>query len=145
MSRLAGRQNGEVSLAELLDLDPAPTVGVITPHTEQQAYIAKLAHEHPRWNEFDDKLRLKIMTFDTCQGEEREVVFYSLVATAEKDRLAYIFPSNLHRDSDDVDHPASPTPASTSPPTKPSSSPAWCWRWTGEGTCEANPFNPERS
>jgi hypothetical protein len=45
------------------------------------------------------------MTFDTCQGEEREVIFYSLVATAEKDRLAYVFPSNLDRDkSDEVDH-----------------------------------------
>jgi superfamily I DNA and/or RNA helicase len=78
-------------IAELLDLEAAPTVGVITPHTEQQAYIAKLAQEHPRWDEFDDRLRLKIMTFDTCQGEEREVIFYSLVATAERDRLAYIF------------------------------------------------------
>jgi hypothetical protein len=45
------------------------------------------------------------MTFDTCQGEEREVIFYSLVATAEKDRLAYVFPSKLDRDqSDEVDH-----------------------------------------
>jgi len=91
-------------IAELLELDPVPSVGVITPHTEQQACIAKLAQEHPRWDEFDDKLRLKIMTFDTCQGEEREIVFYSLVATAEKDRLAYIFPSKLDRDSDEVDH-----------------------------------------
>src|SRR5262245_4722233 len=45
------------------------------------------------------------MTFDTCQGEEREVVFYSLVATSEKDRLAYVFPSKLDRDhSAEVDH-----------------------------------------
>ncbi len=91
-------------IAELLDLDSAPSAGVITPHTEQQAYIAKLAQEHPRWDEFDTKLRLKIMTFDTCQGEEREVIFYSLVATAEKDRLAYIFPSKLEKNSDEVDH-----------------------------------------
>jgi hypothetical protein len=45
------------------------------------------------------------MTFDTCQGEEREVIFYSLVATAQKDWLAYVFPSRLDRDnSDEVDH-----------------------------------------
>jgi len=45
------------------------------------------------------------MTFDTCQGEEREFIFYSLVATTEKDRLAYVFPSRLDRDnSDEVDH-----------------------------------------
>ena len=92
-------------IAELLDLSAAPSVGVITPHTEQQAFIAKLVNEHPRSDEFYDKLRLKIMTFDTCQGEEREVIFYSLVATAEKDRLAYVFPSKLDRDkSDEVDH-----------------------------------------
>ena len=92
-------------IAELLDLDPAPSVGVITPHTEQQAFIAKLINEHQRADEFYDRLRLKVMTFDTCQGEEREVIFYSLVATPEKDRLAYVFPSKLDRDlSDEVDH-----------------------------------------
>ena len=45
------------------------------------------------------------MTFDTCQGEEREIIFYSLVATAEKDRLAYVFPKKLDRDeATEVDH-----------------------------------------
>ena len=88
-----------------LDLEPPPTVGVITPHTEQQAFIAKLVSDHPRSDEFYDKLRLKIMTFDTCQGEEREIIFYSLVATEEKDRLAYVFPSKLERDhAEEVDH-----------------------------------------
>jgi tetratricopeptide (TPR) repeat protein len=92
-------------IAELLDMESAPTVGVITPHTEQQAFIGKLVHEHPRSDEFYDKLHLKVMTFDTCQGEEREVIFYSLVATAEKDRLAYVFPSKLDREkSEEVDH-----------------------------------------
>ena len=55
-------------IAECLDRDPLPTVGVITPHTEQQAYIAKLVGEHPQSEEFYDKLRLKIMTSNTCQG-----------------------------------------------------------------------------
>ena len=89
----------------LLDLDPTPTVGVITPHTEQQALIAKLAQDHRRFDEMDNKLRLKIMTFDSCQGEEREIIFYSLVATKEKDRLAYVFPRMLNNDqSEEVDH-----------------------------------------
>ena len=35
------------------------------------------------------------MTFDTCQGEERDYIFYSMVATREKDRLKWIFPKNL--------------------------------------------------
>jgi CHAD domain/AAA domain len=68
-------------ILELLDVDPSPSIGVITPHTEQQAFLAKLVSDHPRSEEFFDRLRLKIMTFDTCQGEEREIVFYSLVAT----------------------------------------------------------------
>jgi len=92
-------------IGECLDHDSPPTVGVITPHTEQQAYIAKLVGEHPQADEFYDKMRLKIMTFDTCQGEERQIVFYSLVATEEKDRLAYVFPSKLDRDhAEEVDH-----------------------------------------
>ena len=92
-------------VSELLELDSLPSVGVITPHTEQQALIAKLFNDHPRADDTYDKLRLKVMTFDTCQGEEREIIFYSLVATAEKDRLAYVFPSKLDRDeSAEVDH-----------------------------------------
>jgi hypothetical protein len=92
-------------IVEFLELHPAPSVGIITPHTEQQAFIGKLVHEHPQSNEFYEKLHLKVMTFDTCQGEEREVIFYSLVATAQKDRLAYVFPNKLDRDnSDEVDH-----------------------------------------
>jgi hypothetical protein len=92
-------------VVELLDLDPMPSVGIITPHTEQQAFIAKLFNDHPRADEMYDSLRLKVMTFDTCQGEERAIIFYSLVATAEKDRLAYVFPSKLDRDgSEEVDH-----------------------------------------
>lgn len=92
-------------LSELLELESPPSVGVVTPHTEQQSYIAKLCGDHSRAEEFYKKLRLKVMTFDTCQGEEREIIFYSLVATEEKDRLAYIFPSKLDRDeSAEVDH-----------------------------------------
>jgi hypothetical protein len=92
-------------ISKFLDLESLPSVGVITPHTEQQAHIAKLFNDHPRSDDIYAKLRLKVMTFDTCQGEEREIIFYSLVATAEKDRLAYVFPSKLDRDeSAEVDH-----------------------------------------
>ena len=92
-------------IEQLLEHDPAPSVGVITPHTEQQAHIASLIHDHPRSDEIYSKLRLKVMTFDTCQGEEREIIFYSLVATKEKDRLMYVFPKTLNKDdSEEVDH-----------------------------------------
>jgi hypothetical protein len=92
-------------IEKLLELNPVPSVGVITPHTEQQAHISNHVHDHPRSEEIFTKLRLKVMTFDTCQGEEREVILYSLVATNEKDRLMYVFPKALDKDdSEEVDH-----------------------------------------
>ena len=35
------------------------------------------------------------MTFDTCQGEERDLVFYSMVATPSDDRLWGVFIKDL--------------------------------------------------
>ena len=51
----------------------------------------------------NEVLDLKIMTFDTCQGEERDVIIYSMVATALSDKLAYVFPRSLE-DAEEVDH-----------------------------------------
>lgn len=39
-------------------------------------------HSHKDY--FFEDLKLKIMTFDTCQGEEREIVYYSLVDTKKR-------------------------------------------------------------
>ena len=39
----------------------------------------------------------KIWTFDTCQGEERKTIFYSMVADKETDKLWTIFPSSLEK------------------------------------------------
>jgi very-short-patch-repair endonuclease len=41
------------------------------------------------------------MTFDSCQGEERDIVFYSMVATKENDKLGYIFAKELATDATD--------------------------------------------
>ena len=43
------------------------------------------------------------MTFDTCQGEERDVILYSMVATRISDKLAYVFPKSLD-EAEEVDH-----------------------------------------
>ena len=40
------------------------------------------------------------MTFDTCQGEEREVILYSMVATDAHDALNYVFPV-VRKDADE--------------------------------------------
>lgn len=68
---------------------------IITPH-QHQAWLL-----HDRINELPEKewifktCKLKIMTFDSCQWEERDYIFYSMVATEEKDRLIYIFIKDL--------------------------------------------------
>lgn len=73
-----------------------PSVGIITPHTNQQKLISKRINELPEKDYYFDELKLKIMTFDTCQGDERDIIFYSMVATEEDDKLGYIFIKDLN-------------------------------------------------
>ena len=82
-------------LEELLELDDAPSVGIITPFREQQTLISRKVSEHANYEWFRKKLSLKIMTFDSCQGEERNLIFYSMVASPNSDNLNYIFPTTL--------------------------------------------------
>lgn len=82
-------------LLELIELKDPPTVGIITPFREQQTLLSKTLFNHARGRDFEEMLRLKVMTVDSCQGEEREVIFYSMVASPGKDALNYIFPVSL--------------------------------------------------
>lgn len=91
-------------LEQLLVLDPPCSAGVITPHGEQVTLISRKVDAHPKADAFRTRLRLKVMTFDSCQGEERDVIFYSLVATREKDRLSHIFPASLDAAADDIEY-----------------------------------------
>jgi len=76
------------------------SVGIITPHTAQQGLINKLVQDHPKSSEFRQKLDLSVFTFDTCQGEERDVILYSMVASEVSDKLNSIFPRTLDNPSD---------------------------------------------
>jgi len=67
------------------------SVGIITPHTNQQKLLSDVFSKHPDKDGFDKKLKLKIMTFDTCQGEERDIILYSMVANPASDKLWGIF------------------------------------------------------
>lgn len=91
------------ALEGLLENEEPPSACVITPFREQQQYINKLVHKHQRSEELRGKLDLKILTFDTCQGLEREVVFYSLVETQEQRTLNYIFPVTIEGIEDTVE------------------------------------------
>lgn len=89
-------------LKSLKEKNAKCTVGIITPHTNQQRLIYEKISDLPEADYFFDVLKLKIMTFDTCQGEEMDTIFYSMVATASDDKLRYIFISDLNSiDQDD--------------------------------------------
>ncbi len=88
----------EAILAELRRLaeqNEPPSVGIVTPHTEQQAFLVQFLARQPDAERVSDTLNLKIMTFDTCQGEERDIIIYSMVATQSADKLNYVFPKSL--------------------------------------------------
>jgi AAA domain len=96
--RNTNTQEAEAILAELKDIadqELGITVGVITPFREQQQYLSRLLFNDAYGARFEADLRLKVMTFDSCQGEERDLIVYSMVATATKDLLNYVFPVEL--------------------------------------------------
>ena len=82
-------------LKKLRESDSNSSVGIITPHTNQQKLLMEMISKLQERDYFFDKLQLKIMTFDTCQGEERDIIFYSMVATEELDRLWGVFIKDL--------------------------------------------------
>jgi hypothetical protein len=90
-------------LRRLAEFDDPPSVGIVTPFAEQQAFLVQQSNALPDGDHLQDRLKLKIMTFDSCQGEERDIVMYSLVATPQEDKLSYIFPKSLE-EADEVDH-----------------------------------------
>jgi hypothetical protein len=82
-------------LRRMVDSGIKQSVGIITPFREQQEALSRLLFNDTYTDRFESFLRLKIMTFDSCQGEERDLIIYSMVATAENDGLNYIFPTSL--------------------------------------------------
>jgi hypothetical protein len=91
-------------LVEMAELDVSPTAAIITPHTEQVALISGMVSRHAMGQIFEEKLRLKVFSFDTCQGEERDMIIYSMVATRERDVLNFIFPVSLSDNEDENDN-----------------------------------------
>lgn len=72
------------------------SVGIVTPHTNQQKLIASAVSDDLDRDYFYESLKLKIMTFDTCQGEERDIIFYSMVASPVEDKLWGVFIKDLN-------------------------------------------------
>lgn len=82
-------------LRRMIDDGEDMTVGVITPFREQVKLLNEVLFRDSYGEKFESELRLKIMTFDTCQGEERDLIVFSMVATVERDLLNYVFPTDL--------------------------------------------------
>lgn len=90
-------------LQEFKENEIEQSLGIITPHREQVTLLFDKINELPERDWLFGKCKLKIMTFDTCQGEERDYIFYSMVATKEKDRLNWIFLKDFSSISDEID------------------------------------------
>ncbi len=71
------------------------SVGIITPHTNQQKKLVEEISKMQEFGFFKDEFGLKIMTFDTCQGEERDIIYYSMVASSSEDKLWGVFIKDL--------------------------------------------------
>ena len=78
-------------LLRLKESESKASVGIITPHTNQQKKLMEMISARPEKDYWFDEMKLKIMTFDTCQGEERDIIYYSMVATSVSDRLGHVF------------------------------------------------------
>jgi hypothetical protein len=83
-------------LKRLKDDGNKSSVGIITPHTNQQKLILDAVSKLPDRDYYFEELNLKVMTFDTCQGEERDIIYYSMVANAIIDRLWGVFIKDLN-------------------------------------------------
>lgn len=82
-------------LQKLKDKNEDVSVGIITPHTNQQKLLIEQINLLPERDYYFENLSLKIMTFDTCQGEERDIIFYSMVASEHSDKLWGVFIKDL--------------------------------------------------
>ncbi|HEX8965406.1 MAG TPA: AAA domain-containing protein, partial [Patescibacteria group bacterium] len=89
-------------LEKLIKNESTATVGIISPFRNQIKYINDLLQKSTHLRDFENKLKLKVMTFDTCQGEERDIIYYSMVENDKnKARLNTIFPSALSGDEEE--------------------------------------------
>jgi hypothetical protein len=81
------------------------TVGILSPTTDQVKHIKSLIDSDIDSSYFRNKFNLNVFTFDTCQGEERDIVFYSLVEREGQRILNNIFMVDESRFNEGEDAP----------------------------------------
>lgn len=82
-------------LQRLRDEGKKDSIWIITPHTNQQKALVEAINKLPDNDYYYNTLKLKIMTFDSCQWEERDIIYYSMVASDVDDHLWWVFAKNL--------------------------------------------------
>ncbi len=79
------------------------SVGIITPFTNQQKLISNKIYDSENWQFYLDEFKLRIMTFDSCQGDEKDIIYYSMVEKPGEEILKFIFPIRLSHLDDEED------------------------------------------
>ena len=77
------------------------SVGIITPFTNQQKLISSRVYDSEHWTFYQNQFKLKVMTFDSCQGDEKDIIYYSMVEKPDEDILRHIFPIDPNGVGDD--------------------------------------------
>lgn len=67
------------------------TIGVLSPTTDQVRYIKSLIALEQDATYYKSAFNLEVFTFDSCQGEERDIIYYSLVEREGQNILSNIF------------------------------------------------------
>lgn len=93
-TNLAEARHIVAALSDLKDANFEGTIGIITPYYEQAVLMQKELDECVI-NDWFEKRQLKVMTFDTAQGETRDYIFYSMVSNEKIERHDYFFPETL--------------------------------------------------
>lgn len=69
------------ALTDMKEAGYTGSIGIVTPHFEQATLIQRELDECVITDWFAER-QLKVMTFDTAQGEARDYMFYSMVASS---------------------------------------------------------------
>jgi superfamily I DNA and/or RNA helicase len=68
--------------------EPLPSIGIISPYRQQVQYMKEVAGEDSRLEKF--KKALTINTIDGFQGQERDIIYISLVRANEKGQIGFL-------------------------------------------------------
>jgi very-short-patch-repair endonuclease len=105
--RNVNEQEADIIFEQILNMlaneGELPSVAIITPFRDQVTYLQRRVSEMPEREVLQKRLKLAIFTMDTCQGEERDHIYYSLVANRAHDGINYILPKELKVSEDEVD------------------------------------------